>query len=73
MVRSCRQHARQAHLAVGAADPVALARAVTDLDITAGTYWGLSSTEIADMRMLIGHLRSSASEDAAEEEDLEEG
>jgi hypothetical protein len=64
---------RQAHLAVGSADPVALASAVTDIDNAAGTYWGLSSTELADMRMLIGHLRSSASEDAVEDEDLNEG
>ena len=63
---------RQAHLAVAAADPASLAKAVAEIDIAAGTYWGLSSSELADMRTLIGHLRSSASEDATEDEDLDD-
>jgi SAM-dependent methyltransferase len=71
--RALADGSRLAHLAVGSGDQVALARAVTDIDNAAGTYWGLSSTELADMRMLIGHLRASASEDAVEDEDLDEG
>jgi hypothetical protein len=70
--RALADASRQAHLAVAAVDPASLAKAVAEIDIAAGTYWGLSSSELADMRTLIGHLRSSASEDATEDQDLDD-
>jgi adenine-specific DNA-methyltransferase len=63
---------QRAHDAVAKGNGGVLAAAVADIDVSAGDYWGLSATELADMRRLISYLGASVPEEVDEEENTHE-
>ena len=63
---------RRAHDAAATGNAGALAAAVADIDLSAGDYWGLSATELVDMRRLIGYVGAAAPEGVDDEEDADD-
>jgi len=63
---------QRAHDAVATGDAGARAAAIADIDLAAGGYWGLSATELNDMRRLISYLGAAVPEGVNEEEATDE-
>jgi len=63
---------RRAHEAVASDDAGALAAAVADIDVAAESYWGLSISELDDMRRLVSYLGAALPEGVDEGDDPDE-
>jgi SAM-dependent methyltransferase len=61
-----------AHEAAAIGDADALALAVAEIDVSATAYWGLTGSEVDDMKRLTGYLRAAAAEVVDVESDAEE-